>query len=122
MTLHAGIPVLRIFDEELARRFYVDALGFTVDWEHRFEPELPLYMQVRRDDLVLHLSEHYGDGAPGGVVWIPVADARALYDELSAVPFDLLHQRPGFEPDGPGGPGFSIGDPFHNHLRFAQPD
>ncbi len=122
MTLHAGIPVLRIFDEELARRFYVDALGFTVDWEHRFEPELPLYMQVRRDDLVLHLSEHYGDGAPGGVVWIPVADARALYDELSAVPFDLLHQRPGFEPDGPGGPGFSIGDPFHNQLRFAQPD
>jgi len=121
MRLHHGIPVLRSFDETLARSFYVDALGFTVDWEHRFEPELPLYMQVSRDDLVLHLSEHFGDGSPNGVVWIAVDDVRALYDEIRKVPFELLHQRPGFEKDGPGGPGFSLGDPFHNMLRFAQP-
>lgn len=121
MLLHHGIPVLRSFDEALARRFYVEALGFTVDWEHRFEPELPLYMQVSRDDLVLHLSEHFGDGSPNGVVWIAVDDVRALYDEIRKVPFELLHQRPGFETDGPGGPGFSLGDPFHNMLRFAQP-
>jgi hypothetical protein len=121
VKLHHGIPVLRSFDEALARRFYIEALGFTVDWEHRFEPELPLYMQVSRDDLVLHLSEHYGDGSPGGVVWIVVDDVRAWYDEIRKVPFELLHQRPGFEKDGPGGPGFSLGDPFHNQLRFAQP-
>ena len=120
MRLHHGIPVLRSFDEALARRFYVEALGFRVDWEHRFEPELPLYMQLSRDDLVLHLSEHYGDGSPNGVVWIAVDDVRALYEEIRAVPFELLHQRPGFEEDGPGGPGFSVGDPFDNQLRFAQ--
>jgi len=122
MKIHAGIPVLRVFDAQIARRFYVEALGMTVDWEHRFEPDLPLYFQVSRDEFTLHLSEHYGDGSPGGVVWIAVDDVRALYDELRALPFDLLHQRPGFEKEGPGGPGFSIGDPFHNQLRFAQPD
>ena len=31
-------PILRIFDEAKAREFYVDFLGFKVDWEHRFEP------------------------------------------------------------------------------------
>ena len=29
-------PILRIFDEAKAREFYVDFLGFKVDWEHRF--------------------------------------------------------------------------------------
>lgn len=38
---------------------------FRVDWEHRFEPGFPLYLQVSRDGLVLHLSEHHGDGSPG---------------------------------------------------------
>jgi hypothetical protein len=46
---------------------------------------------------------------------------KSLYDEIRDVPFELLHQRPGFETHGPGGPGFSLGDPFHNQLRFAQP-
>ena len=32
------VPVLRSFDEAKAREFYVDFLGFTVEWEHRFEP------------------------------------------------------------------------------------
>jgi hypothetical protein len=42
----ATIPILRSYDEGKAREFYVDWLGFTVDWEHRFEPWAPLYMQV----------------------------------------------------------------------------
>ena len=40
-------------------------LGFRVDWEHRFRRAAPLYMQVSRDGLVLHLSEHHGDACPG---------------------------------------------------------
>lgn len=114
-----AIPVLRIFDEARARSFYLDALGFKVDWEHRFEPGMPLYCQISRDGIVLHLSEHHGDGSPGARVWIPLDDARALYDEIAAVPFELLHQRPGFETDGPGDPGFAIVDPFHNKLVFG---
>jgi catechol 2,3-dioxygenase-like lactoylglutathione lyase family enzyme len=63
-------PILRIFDEAKAKEFYVDFLGFKVDWEHRFEEGLPLYMQVSRDGCVLHPSEHHGDGTPGVAVRI----------------------------------------------------
>ena len=42
MTLQPPIPVLRIFDLALAKAFYVDWLGFRVDWEHRFEPGMPV--------------------------------------------------------------------------------
>ncbi len=59
MTFGKTIPILRIFDEAKAREFYIGFLGFAVDWEHRFAPDLPLYMQVSRDGCVLHLSEHY---------------------------------------------------------------
>ena len=59
------IPILRIFSVEKAREFYLDYAGFHLDWEHRFDPTAPLYMQISRDGLVIHLSEHYGDGSPG---------------------------------------------------------
>jgi len=33
--LRQVIPVLRIFSVERAKEFYLDFLGFTLDWEHR---------------------------------------------------------------------------------------
>jgi len=65
MKLKAAIPLFRIFDYPLAKRFYVDWLGFRIDWEHQFSPTAPRYIQISRDALVLHLTEHYGDGSPG---------------------------------------------------------
>ena len=64
MELGPAIPILRIFDEAKAREFYAGFLGFTFDWEHRFEPGTPLYAQVSRGDCRLHLSEHHGDAHP----------------------------------------------------------
>ena len=31
------IPILRIFSIDKAKEFYVQFLGFRVDWEHRFD-------------------------------------------------------------------------------------
>ena len=36
MSLGKTVPILRMFDEAKAKEFYVDFLGFAVDWEHRF--------------------------------------------------------------------------------------
>src|SRR3954468_24119707 len=36
VSLEMGIPILRIFDVEKAREFYLDFLGFSMDWDHRF--------------------------------------------------------------------------------------
>lgn len=84
MQFSSAIPVLRIFSEPKAKEFYVDFLGFALEWEHRFEPGLPLYAQVRRGDLILHLSEHHGDATPGSTVFAPLEGIDALRDELHA--------------------------------------
>ncbi len=41
-----AIPVFRMFSVEKARDFYLGFLGFGLDWEHRFEPDAPIYMQI----------------------------------------------------------------------------
>jgi hypothetical protein len=38
------IPVVRIFSVAKAREFYVDFLGFALDWEHRFDASAPAYL------------------------------------------------------------------------------
>lgn len=70
MDITQVVPILRIFDIEKAKEFYVQFLGFNVDWEHRFAEGMPVYLQVSRANLVLHLSEHHGDCSPGGTVFV----------------------------------------------------
>lgn len=53
-----GIPTFRILDYDRAIEFYIDFLGFTIDWEHRFGPTEPVYMQISKNHLTLHLSEN----------------------------------------------------------------
>jgi hypothetical protein len=54
--LQQTIPILRIFDEDKARALYIDWLGFTILFEHRFEPETPSYMGIRKDFIQLHFK------------------------------------------------------------------
>jgi catechol 2,3-dioxygenase-like lactoylglutathione lyase family enzyme len=64
------VPILRIFSVDKAKEFYLDYLGFALAWEHRFADDLPLYMQVSRGALHLHLTEHHGDACPGSTVFV----------------------------------------------------
>lgn len=114
-----AVPVIRIQDERLAREFYLEYLGLATEWEHRFEPGMPLYLRARRGEVVLDLSEHHGDGVPGSVTWIPVRDIRSLLRELASRPHPRL--RPGIDRDAPGGPTIELPDPFGNVLRLCQP-
>ena len=76
-------PVLRIFDFEKAIAHYIEWLGFTIDWQHQFEPDAPVYLQVSLGDIVLHLSEHSGDGTPGTNVFIDnVSDLAHFHQKL----------------------------------------
>ena len=115
--IHAPIPILRIFDEGKALSFYVDWLNFRIDWQHRFEKHLPLYLQISRDGCVLHLSEHHGDACPGSAVRIPLEDVDALYEELKSRPYS------GYFPEVKATPwgsrDMSILDPFGNRLVFT---
>ena len=118
MTLGAVTPILRIFDEARARQFYVDFLGFEVDWEHRFAPDLPLYLQVARGDCVLHLSEHHGDCCPGAALRIAVDDIDELHAELAARQYG--YARPAIEDTPWGSRELTVRDPFGNRLTFTN--
>ena len=114
------VPILRSFDEAKAREFYLDWLGFTVDWEHRFEPGLPLYMQISRDGIVLHISEHHGDATPGSHIRVEVKGLREFHAEISAKHYK--NNRPGIERPVWGGTEVTVVDPCHNLITFAEAD
>jgi len=119
MTVSLGpvIPVLRMFDVDATTRFYVDYLGCALDWQDG-EGDRPLYLQVSRGELVLHLSSHHDDGTPGGVVFVEIQGLDALHAELREQGYP--HLNPGIEP-GPGeGRQMELIDPSSNRLRFYE--
>lgn len=112
-----AIPILRMFDETKAREFYLDFLGFSVDFQHRFEAGLPLYLGVSRNGLQLHLSEHHGDASPGSTTFVPMQNIELLRDELQGKQYgygrpDIVHQG--------WGKVLEVHDPFGNRIRFCQ--
>ncbi len=112
------IPVMRIFSIEKTLEFYVDYLGFKVDWQHRFSDGLPLYMQVSRDGLVLHLSEHHGDASPGARIFVVTEGLDALHAELTARNYRFL--KPSVEDAPWGARVMELTDPFGNRLSFNE--
>jgi uncharacterized glyoxalase superfamily protein PhnB len=117
LSLAKTTPILRIFDETKAKEFYVEFLGFNVNWEHRFEPGLPLYMQVSKDGCVLHLSEHHGDCSPGAAMRIETSDLDAFHAELASKRYK--YARPRIEEMPWGTRDMSVKDPFGNRLTFT---
>lgn len=111
-----AIPIIRIFDEEKAKDFYLNFLGLSLDWEHRFEPGFPIYMQVSRGALVLHLSEHSGDCTPGSKTFVNVNDVESLFKEITAKNYP--YSRPSLETAPWGDKCFTVIDPFSNKLLF----
>ena len=118
MRFDETIPLLRIFDRAKALAFYVDFLGFTIDWEHRFEPSLPVYIQVSRAGCVLHLTEHHGDCTPGSTVFVRMTGLDDFHSELMAR--DYPYARPGVEIAPWNAKLMQVTDPFGNRLRFNE--
>ncbi len=113
------IPILRIFDETKAREFYSGFLEFTIDFEHRFGTDFPLYLSVSQSDCTLHLSEHHGDACPGSAVRIPTRDIAGLAARLSAK--NYKYAKPGGPERTPWGTlELTITDPFGNRLTFFE--
>jgi uncharacterized glyoxalase superfamily protein PhnB len=113
------IPILRILDERKAREFYIDYLGFTVAFEHRFHENAPLFMGVSRGEVTLFLSEHHGDGAAGAHICIEMSGLREYHAELAAKKYKYMN--PGITEQEWGTREFVVYDPFNNHLAFREP-
>jgi catechol 2,3-dioxygenase-like lactoylglutathione lyase family enzyme len=111
-----GIPIFRILDFEKAKEFYIEFLGFQIDWEHRFGQDEPVYMQVSKNDLILHLSEN--KRFQTGVVFV---EAKGI-EEFHA---ELLNKKsnypvPGISRTNWNTKQMELEDPFGNLLRFNE--
>jgi len=112
------VPVLRVDDARVSADFYCRALGFQVDWEHRFADDFPLYVSVSRPPLSLHLSEHQGGGTVGADFFVRVPDVDAVHA-------DLVER--GFQPTSPptdqeyGMRDFCLMDPDGNNITLGSP-
>lgn len=112
------IPLLRIFHVGKAKEFYVDFLGFQVDWEHRIDENAPMYMQISRAGCVLHLTGHHGDCCPGATIFVWMSGLDEFHLELTAKGYGFM--RPGVEPTFYGARCMEVIDPFGNSIRFNE--
>jgi hypothetical protein len=67
-------------------------------------------MQLSRDGLMLHLSEHHGDAAPGGTTVV----------RTTGIEKDYKYNRPGLDIAPYGAKVMYTIDPFGNRLRFER--
>ena len=118
MRLIETIPVVRIFDEEKAREFYVDFLEFNVDWEHPFEEDFPLYMQISKDSIHIHLTGHHGDRCPGSAIIIDMEGLESYRQNLLDKRYK--HSRPGYRRTERNTIEMTIADPFGNRVTFSE--
>lgn len=118
-AITAFVPILRSYDEGQTRDFYLRYLGFEITFEHRFGPDMPLYMGVRLGGHELHLSEHHGDATPGSALRIEMDDVGAFHRAIRT----RGHPRanPGIQDQEWGWREVSITDPSGNRLIFCSP-
>jgi predicted enzyme related to lactoylglutathione lyase len=102
------VPVLRVSDAASAVAWY-RRLDFGQTFEHRFEPELPAYVGIRRDGSQIHLSEHAGDARPVGLLYLWVDDVDAISSEFGVA-----------VEEQPWGREVRLTDPDGNRLRIAE--
>jgi catechol 2,3-dioxygenase-like lactoylglutathione lyase family enzyme len=102
------VPILRVADADVAVRWY-ERLGFTKQWEYRFDPGCPAFMSIACGGTHLFLSEHQGDARPDTLVGLSVSDVDAVEAEFG---------RPDGEP--PYKCEFELRDPDGNRLRISR--
>ena len=115
-------PIFRIFDYDKAIEFYIGWLGFNIDWEHEFEPgTTPKYLQISLRDIIIHLSEHHGDGSPGSHINIDEFENLADYNRLLKDK-KYKYGRPGLEvPEwNEKTINMTVHDPFGNRITFGE--
>lgn len=104
-----AVPILRVADAAVSAEWYA-RLGFVVEFEHRFEPELPAYVGIVRDDASIHLSEHTGDASGPGLVYLWVDAVDPIAAEFGATVDEMPWARD-----------VELTDPDGNRIRVAEP-
>lgn len=103
------VPILRVSDVDRALIWW-QRLGFTEEFRHQFEPEFPRFVGIELDECRVYLSEHEGDAAGPGLVYLWVTDVDEVAAEFGAEVEEMPWARD-----------FEIADPDGNRVRVAAP-
>ncbi|HWY57656.1 MAG TPA: glyoxalase superfamily protein [Terriglobales bacterium] len=105
-------PILRVNNLAASIRFYVDVLGFKVNWGGEEEST---FASVCRDGRSIMLSQGE-QGHPGTWMWIGVEDIEPLFAEYSAKGAKILEKPTNY----PWAYEMKIEDPDGHVLRFGS--
>ena len=90
-------PVFQITDYALAVAFYIDWLGFSIDWEER-PASGGYYLQVSRSSIVVHLTNYPNESSAGARAMVDFAGLlsfhRLLLQKEAAFPTPPLRKAP----------------------------
>ena len=117
MPTGSCVPYIRVKSARASLDYYHRCLGFHKEWEHQFEPGLPLCIAIARGNLRFFLSEHSGDGNFGICLYCHVSNADLLHAEFTrsgALGVSSVDEMP-------WGRDFSVRDLDGNELRFGSP-
>ena len=118
MCLDRVTPVIKVPNIEKAKEFYLGFLSFDIDWEYILDEGRYVYLQISKDNCVLHLTEYCDDGCTGTSVRIETNDLSQYqktliekgYHGVSLVVKDMEW----------GTKDMEILDPFGNKLIFTS--
>ena len=101
------VPILKVTDVDRALRWW-QRLGFSEEFRHQFGPDLPRFVGVERGECRVYLSEHEGDAAGPGLVYLWVTDVDAVAAEFGVQVEEMPWARD-----------CEITDPDGNRVRVA---
>jgi predicted lactoylglutathione lyase len=108
-TIEHVTPILRVEDLEASRHYYMQKLGFVLDWD------ADGMISVSRDNESIMLCERE-QGQPGTWLWIGVDDVDALFAEFSAKGAHIRSPPKNFS----WAYEFAVEDPDGHVLRFGS--
>jgi len=109
MAVENVIPILRVDNLEVSRRYYIEKLGFALDWD------AGRMISVSRDSMAIMLCERE-QGQLGTGVWIGVDDADVFFAEFSAKGAHIRNRPQNFS----WAYEFAVEDPDGHVLRFGS--
>jgi len=113
VTFNGVTPILRVTEFEASLAYYLEVLGFTLDWR---DDDGNSFASVSRGRCHLFLAA--GDqGHPGSWMWIAVSDADALHEEVVAKGAKVRHPPTNYPW---GSRELHVEDPDGNVLRFGS--
>ena len=115
-------PVFPVSDYRLALDFYIDWLGFVIDWEEPMMVANRHYFQVSRNSTIVHLTNDHLESSAGAKAIAEVTGLLAYHRQLQEKKARCAFELPPLQKASWSNKvvQLEVTDPFGNHLVFSE--